>query len=283
MNLRGKGLHRSDPAKTSHRVGAELHPRIAAALAAGPKGSANLSQFLPPVFDQGGSSTCWAHSAASCLYGSRAVAGRPMGYVPSPLYFAKRLYASYREAATPVGQPLPALADTGAQLVDAAAIFGQCGEIPMGAPIDCRYSDVPNDTDGAFPELTPTEAQRGAEDTFGGEYSVAIDGDAALLVMATLDAEILLWDAFYADPACDNLGPNDILGAPVLKGGGGHSNSYWGYDLNATRKYPVDGPVFFKRGTWGSSYARGGDYLVSTGHVVNAWSLWPFAVAGAAS
>lgn len=239
--------------------------------------------MLPIVFDQGECEGCWAHAESALVFAARGIAGKPMRTVPSPLYFMQANYARLRALATPAGQKMPALMDTGAELDDAAITSAAWGEVPFQAYQQSGRTDVPATIGStgealALPEMTEAEAQVGTQDLFGGEYSIPVDNDAPKLLMAALDAKILVWDGFYADPACENLGPNDILGAPVLSGGGGHSTLYYGYDLNAGRKYPVDGPVFFKRGSWGPSYCRDGNFYVSTAHVVNSWALWPYAI-----
>jgi hypothetical protein len=276
-----RGLRRSPASATSHRLGAQLHPRVAAALAAGPKGSADLSGHLATVFNQSNSSTCWAHAAANLKYAALSLSGVTPPFVPSPLYFAQCVYAADRAASTPPGQPLPPLVDTGAELGAAAEVFTKWGDIPLQAPQQGGATDVPATSDVfgnpvPLPELSVPEVQAGLRDPFGGSYDIAVDANAPSLLMATLDAGILVWDGFYCGPRCEALGPNDVLNEDETSGGGGHSTLYWGYDLNASRKWPVDGPVFFKRNSWGVGYCRGGDFTVGKIHVVNAWELRPF-------
>lgn len=285
--MRSRGLRWSAPGNAPRRLGAQLHPVIAARLAAGPVGFQDFSSALPALmFNQGACEGCWAHSEANLRYGMANLLGQPLSDVPSPLYFMQANYARLRALSTPAGQPLPVLLDQGAQLADAALSSSIWGSVALQAREQDGNTDVPATTSDvgqpvAMPEPDVVELQRGATALFGGEYSIEISTEAPQLLMAALDARILVWDGFYADAACESLGPSEILGAPnTSTPGGGHSNMYYGYDLNASRKYPVDGPVFFKRNTWGAGYSRGGNYVVSVAHVVNAWSLWPFAIQG---
>lgn len=272
----GKGLRRTDPAKTAHRLGAELHPAIAAALAAGLKGSGDLSPSSPGVMDQDGSSTCWAHSGSVADYIAFATAGRPKSYVPSPLYFAQCVYSWYRAQNTPAGQPLPALQDGGADLQDAASVFSKSGDIPMQAEQDGRFSDVPDTETTPIPELTPDESQRGSEDLFSGEYSIAVDTNAPTTVAASIDAGIPVWLGTFVDTAFENLTASQVA-QPANQNdpnGGGHALVIVGYRTAA------DGSLEFKvQNSWGTGWCDGGFCWASSAWVLATWELWPFAVA----
>lgn len=266
-----KGLLQTPPERKIHRLGAHLEPKIAAALAAGPKGYVDLSPHLPDVFEQRGGS-CWAHSASACGFGAHAQAGLTLAAPPSPLFFVQ-VYASRQRALVTPNPPFPALANDGANLADAAEIFAEWGSKAMIPPTDGVNTDVP---DGPVPELDPQDLLKAYRGRFTGEYQILPDNSAPQLLMATLDANYFVWDGFQCDAACENLGPNDILGAPTGNLGG-HSTLYYGYDLNTNRRsFPVDGPVFFKRNSWGRNFARGGNFLVSSTHVIESWEMWPF-------
>lgn len=267
----GTGLWASLEAKVAHRIDAFLHPEVARAYVAGPKGHVDLSPFLPPTFNQKRSSTCWAHSASACFYGAHAKAGKRLDAPPSPLYFAQCVY----------GQNGGPLLDRGAELQDAAKVFAELGEVPLQPPQQGGGTDVPETIDEQgnlipLPAATNDELAKGKLACFDGEYSIRVDGNAPALIMASLDAGLFVWDGFSADRACEQLEANDVLGAP--SGGSGHATLYYGYDLNKGRYWQVDGPVFFKRNSWGTGWARGGDFLVSSDHIRSSWALWPFAV-----
>jgi hypothetical protein len=280
--MRGHGLKPSTRGKIAHRLGASQHPLIAASLAAGPVGSQDFSQFIH-IFDQGRTSGCWMHSRATLRFAAAQMAGKPIP-LPSPLYGMQCLYAHDRGLDTAPGAPLPPLYDVGAELQDAANVGAEWGDVPYQTPQQGGGTDCPATIDDLgqpipLPELMAGELELGAKHAFDGEYSIPVDSDAPRLLMATLDAGILVWDGFFASSQVENLGPNDILGETSrLLPGGGHSNFYTGYDINSQRKYPIDGPVFFKGNTWGPGWCRDGFYTVNVAHVMSAWDLFVFAV-----
>lgn len=284
---RGKGLHPSTPHRVAHRLGAEQHPLIGAALAATPRGQADLTWALPAIpFSQGGSSTCFAHAFSEFTYGALKIGGKPLSWVPSPLLIASITYESVRARNTPAGQPLPVLVDTGAELQDVADACARYGVGPIGPDVAGRYSDVPDDQDGvAFPEADAAKLQVAGSELVSGEYAIAINGDAPLLVAAALDANIFVWDGFFCDSTVENLEAGQIAGVPNESdsNGGGHATGYCAYKTLTADTRTVDGAllkagefVFKKRNSWSASFADAGDYWVSSDHVRAAWSLWPF-------
>jgi hypothetical protein len=280
MILARRGLLQSHPSRSNWRLKAELHPAIAAALAAGPIGEGDLRAFLPPRrFDQGQSGTCFAHAKAACQYGAAAIAGTPLLFVPSPLLIASCTYADVRAAATPVGATLPGLTDTGAQLEDAAAA-DKWGVGAMGVQIAGRdgLSDVPDDpADNAFPQPNLAQLVPAAGKIMSGEYSVAVNDQAPKLLAACIDAKVLVWDGFFCDSAYENLKSGEVAGVPDQSdpNGGGHSEL-----VSAYRTSTVNGSTvleYYKTNSWGDSWCEGGGCWCSEEHVMAEWNLFPFA------
>jgi hypothetical protein len=275
MSFYGTGLKRSTPSKVAHRLRAEDHPEIAAALAAGPKGSGDLRACLPAtVFDQGQSGTCFAHSFAACAYGAQAQAGKPLAFVPSPLFVASCTYSDVRKAATPDNAPLPVLTDTGAELQDAANAGARWGVAPLGKLEGGRYSDVPGDPpNNVFPEPDYQQALLAGSDIVTGEYSITSNAEAPKVAAASLDAGYLLWVGFFCDSAFQALKPGDVAQAPDQNDpqGGGHAVLLCGYRTAADGSFE-----FLLRNSWGAGWCDGGYCWVSTAWLVAAWDCWPF-------
>lgn len=279
-----KGLHQTDPANALVRVSIENHPKVARALKA-LRGSADLSAASPKVLNQGNSSTCWAHSAATLLYTRRTVLGHGTA-LQSPLYFAQCMYAAYRAAKYPAGS-FPAgydgqLQDQGAQLDDAARCFGQWGSEPFGLEeqLPAGGTDVPatSDADGnplPLPELAPDQLMSGMNAIFGGEYDVGPSAPNALdLVAAALEAGIPVWIGGLVGRAYENLQPGQVAGPCPASDttGGGHAQALLGYEtVNLKRRWTV-------RNSWGPDWCAGGNALVDDDFVAAAWSLLPFEV-----
>jgi hypothetical protein len=270
---RGKGLHRSTPARIAHRLGGHTHPKIAAALAAGPRGSANLTTCQR--LDQGNSSTCHAHSAAAAIWTSFNAAGKPLSFVPSPLVIASTTYADLRAKATAV-PPFPKLTDDGAQLQDDADAIAMWGLAPVSAPTkDGRFSDVENYTDGAFPEPDTSTLQVAGESLADGEYQIAVDASAHNVVAASLDVGIAVWLGVFVDSAFEQLGPNDIAQPANASdpSGGGHALFLSGY------RTAQDGSFeFLIVNSWGYGWANNGTVWASTRWLLSCWDLWPMSV-----
>lgn len=251
------------------------HPAIAAALKAGPKGSADLRQFMPAIFDQGQSETCAEHSFVGLAVGAMKIAGAPLPWIPSMLSLASTVYADRRAAETPPGQPLPPLVDTGAELQEVANSAAKWGLGPMLAAIEGRLSDVPDDVEGQpFPEPAPGELQLSAPHTAGGEYAADIDDTLPLVVAACLDANIPVWFGGLVGQATQQLGPNDVEGPTPTsdKTAGGHARGIVGYRTVNGQIQPLI------RNSWGTSWADGGYGWASTAFLLAQWDVWPFPV-----
>lgn len=269
-----KGLKPSTPSKVAHRLGAHLHPEIAAALAAGPKGSANLTPCQR--MDQGQSGTCHSHSCAASIWTAQNAKGNAT-IIASPLLMASTTYADVQRSTAPAGQPMPPLQDTGAELQEAATAVAKWGIAPIHAPTaDGRFSDVPNDPpDNSFPEPDIEQLQIAGTDLISGEYQIAIDSSAPKMVAASLDAAIPVWVGFYCDSAFEALGANDIAPAPNLNdpNGGGHAVYLSAYRAAADGSFE-----YLLQNSWGSNWASNGAVWCSTAWLMACWNLWPMAV-----
>jgi hypothetical protein len=245
-------------------------------------GQADLTAFVKRILNQGLSETCWAHSATALKFVVDMIRSGKADMV-SPLFFAKIMYALYRDAQTPAGMPLPGpgLEDQGAQLDDARDAFARFGSVPFGKPEQDGNTDVPatQDDDGdpiLLPELTVPEAETGITVPFGGSYDIATGAGAGDLVAASLEAKRPVWfgtlvgQAFQALVAGDIAQPCD----PSDPTAGGHAMGYLAYktvSVNGTKKrqYKV-------LNSWGADWCEGGYVWASEEFVEANWSALPF-------
>lgn len=289
MTTFARGAKRSTDAKVRHRISAQLHPLIGQRVKAGINGSGSLSSFAPPIFDQGQTGSCTAHSfsaAAVIAFASAASQGRgsPLVFVPSPreLYAATR--ALERAAATPPGHELGPLTDSGAELADVAQVAREYGLRGMQGPTpDGRNSDVwsPNDTSLApanvNDEPAVAELEPAAATLIDGEYSVSTGtSDSAETMAAAIDVGIPVWAAGFVDSVFEQLGPGDVAPAPNMNDprGGGHAFVF--PDYRTSGKGELE---FLLRNSWGTGYAQSGSVWVSTAFALALWEAWPFASA----
>jgi hypothetical protein len=268
----GKGLRRSTTEKTAHRLGAH-HLLDTGAV---PHGSATLKPCQR--MDQGSSGCCHSHSAVAALWCALNAAGKVPAFVGSPRCLASCTYADVRAAATPAGQPLPTLQDTGADLQDDATALAKWGVAPIQAPTsDGRFSDVENDPpDNTFPEPDINQLSVAGADLVSGEYQIAVDDNAPKTVALCLDAGVPVWLGFFVDGSFENLGASDVAQAPDQNdpSGGGHAVYINSYRTNAAGKLE-----FLVQNSWGSGWADGGAVWASEAWLKACWMLWPMAVA----
>jgi hypothetical protein len=276
-----RGLKRSTPAKVAHRLGAHLHPRIAAALAAGPRGSADLQPCQR--LDQGQTSKCTFHSFAGAWWCAVNAGGTVPPFIPSPEFLASVTYSNLRRVATAPGADVPKLTDDGAELQDPASAAQEWGIAPIGSGSPCptsdgRFSDCETTPpDNTSPELDPMQAQIGGDKLVDGEYAATIDNQADLVVAAALDAGVPVWEGGQVDAAYEsfeNVGPDFVAPPPKNDGtGGGHAQYISAYRTKAP------GVLEFRyENSWGSAWGFNGAIWVSADFVRSRWSLWPMAV-----
>jgi hypothetical protein len=277
----GKGLKRSTPHRIAHRLGAGLHPAIAAILAAQAITGAKMLTPAPQA-DQGESSTCFSHSAIGC---ENTV--NPTGFLGSPLLLAQCTYEDVRAAANPTGN-LPPLTDDGAELQDAADAFRRWGKGKLGPQIAGRngFSDVPDDQPGApFPEADKDALEVAGHTLIAGEYSIPVDANAPLLVAAALEAGIPVWLGTYVGPLFESLASGQVA-EPETTGGGGHAMYIIGYKTSDGSTAPNPGETVAEwlirvmvvriKNSWGRFWCENGECWASVQWLLACWDLWPF-------
>lgn len=252
-----------------------MHPNIAAALKAGIRGSADLSQFLPARLDQGQTSTCHAHSMAAGLFAAFASAGKPLGWCPSPFLIAATTYSDVRARTIPVGQPLPILVDEGAELQDDADAVAKWGICAMGPSVEGRNSDCPSTQEPSFPEPDVPQLLQAGQRIVGGEYAVPIDSGAPEVIAASLDAGIPVWVGGLVGADYERLGPQDIAQPTPSDDttAGGHGQLLVAYRTTGAELQ------FLIVNSWGTGWAHNGTVWASTDWVTSLWNAWPMAVA----
>lgn len=270
---RGRGLHTPDSSKLTRRT----HAFRGGLLQTGaPNGSADLSPFLGPRYDQGNTGTCHAHSGVAAVTCALRARGHGLPWVPSPLALASNTYADVRATTTPVGTPLPPLRDTGADLSDDSRALALWGVGPIGPLMPGRYSDVPDDSPGvAFPEPAISELTISGSHIITGEYQIPVDAAAATACALALDAKIPIWLGFFCDRAFEELSPNALAQPPDTSDptGGGHA-----VYLSAYRSGP-NGYEFHVENSWGPDWCDNGSCWASSAWLRAAWMIWPMAVA----
>ena len=289
-----KGLRPSRPERTAHRLGAHVHPAIAAALRAGPIGQSDLSPYRGPTTNQRGTSTCHAHSRAQLLYTAYAAVGKRLPFFPSPDLIARTTYADDRAAATPMGQPLPRLYDVGAELQSSSDATQRWGLVRIGwpnlAPTDlANFTDSPDGTaftgsDGqlpAMPELTPPELHEAAARVTMPEYQVVGVGPSVVsLVIASLDVKMPLQSGGPVGPMYEALTAGQV--AMPEPDGDGHAQVTDCYrpmtDAEREACGSVGKYVFAINGSWGLEWSARGVALVSEEWIESQWNFFPAVV-----
>lgn len=274
--MRHRGLLPSTPARIAHRLGAPSHPAIAAALKAGVRGSGDLTGFCPPRPDQRKSEKCHSHSGPGAVYVAFGAAGKPLPWVPSYELTAACTYSDNRLRSAPLGWPLgqmPVLFDIGAELQDVADAMSRWGLGPLSANVDASNSDVPDNTaNGPTPEADVDRLVIAGADIIAGEYSIAVDRAAPVIVAASIDAKIPVWLGTAVGGAFELLQPGQVAQA---EGGAGHAMYVAGYrtapGTDSTLEYRVIN-------SWGASWCDRGACWASEAWLLACWDLWPMAV-----
>lgn len=272
MIVRGKGLHKPDPAKMAHRMGIAAHPRFVTGT---PRGSAMLDIW--GVLDQGQTETCHAGSEAQGIWAARKAAGNPLPFFPSPRLIASCTYADVRAAVTAPGMPLPPLQDVGADLSDDANATATWGVAPFQGPTsDGRNYDCESDPpDGTFPEPDTAQLQVSGENLIQGQYQVAVDDQAILACVLALDAGIPLQPGGPVNGAYQALfGPDSLATSATAPGGGGHARLWRGYRTVSPGVYQLR-----ELNSWGSTeWGDQGECWVDASRVACEWMIFAMAV-----
>lgn len=283
LDLRRLGLRRSHPAKLARRVALSGHPAVAGLLSGALPASADLAEWQPPCRDQGRSGSCTRGSTSSAYATAFAAAGSPLGYVPSQRVGYAGTRAIERAAAVPVGQPLPALQDTGAELADVFHFDATYGVLPqlVDKTPDGRLYDLWTDDDtgpgtGNVNDEPPFAAlEQSAARIITGPY--AIDpraSNASDLVAGAIAARMPVEIAGFVDTRFEQLGPNDVMGAPDQSDprGGGHAIYFAAYRTQGSARQ------FRVQNSWGAGWCAGGSCWVDETFLHALWEIWPIAL-----
>ena len=280
------GARRSHPDKLARATPARLHPAIKARLRAGtatlPE-SVDLGSYWPSILDQNAVGACTAHAIACCVTTAMAAAGKPLGFVPSPLCTYAATRAIERAAAIP-GGTLPALSDSGAEIADVIAAVSTYGVRPMNAPSPLGFnSDV--DTSNVLADPDGFGLEVASEKLLYGPYSVDMtQPNASDVLAAALASNIPIDIAFECDDAFMQLGAGGIAVAPIAgPDDGGHSVALTGYQpLTAEQAASVGVPAgtraFWLTNSWGTQWATAGRVLCAPSFVAALWEAWPTAI-----
>lgn len=281
MNYFG-GARPSARAKLDARADVRTHHEVQARLMAHVNGnvklqpSVDLAIYQPPIYDQGPTGSCTAHSGSGSVATAFSAAGMPLGFIPSPDLLYKITRALERAHATPAGHALPGLTDSGAELADVVAVLSRYGMKSMSAPTpDGRQSDVTLDGVNLEPDLTALEMA--GDHTIAGAYAIDTKAsDASDVIAAALMSGIPVLVAFYVDSKFEQMGPNDVAGVPDESdpNGGGHAVYLSGYRTNA-----AGAREFRLTNSWGSAWCDVGRCWVSEAFINAMWEAWPMAVA----
>lgn len=279
MGIYKTGARRSHPSKIAAATPAHEHPVIKARLAAHLDGSAplpasvDLSSHWPSILDQNSTGSCTAHAIACAVTTSLGAAGKPLGFVPSPLSTYAATRARERATAAGVGD-LPALTDSGAEIADVITVLAEDGVRPMKAPSPGGFnSDVDSTNVLAEPDVQGLEVA--AEKVLAGPYSCdPAAANASDVLAASLASGIAIDIAFECDDAFQALTSGQVAQAPVdAPDDGGHSTALTGYVTN-----PDGTRNFWLTNSWTEQWATGGRVLVSPAFIAAMWEAWCIAI-----
>lgn len=224
------------------------------------------------VKDQGQSSACEGHSGSGAIETAFALAGDPLGFIPSEIDLYRGLRAVDRARHASASHALPKLTDDGGMTEDALTYLAHFGIRPRAVAhtSDGRNSDVELATVNAEPAFGDLELD--ALHLIVGPY--AVDPGAADMehqVQAAIAAGIPVRVDAFVDSVFEDWAPGKApVPAPNMSDpqGGGHAI------------YVVDyAPGFyFVRNSWSETWGEGGDVRVSPEWLRKAWGLYPFAV-----
>lgn len=276
LDLTRLGLKRSHPAKLARRVSLERHPAVAAALASALPALFDLHQYEPPIFNQGNTGSCTAHSTSAAVVIALAATGHSLGFVPSMdlLYKATRGYE--RALVTPAGQSLPVLTDGGAELSDVYEILGRYGVAPMAEQrtSDGRYSDVEVASVNAEPNASLLYAAQSR--LVVGPYGVDPSSPNVSDVLAAgIVSGVPIGSAGFVSSAFMRLQAGQVAGAQNQSdpAGGGHATVFTAYrpDPSGT------GRQFKLRNSWSDAWGDAGYIWVNEAFIGQCWEFHPVA------
>lgn len=277
------GCRQPDPEKLASHPHAINHPRLAARLSIAPLPPSADKLPPRPRANQGQSGNCTAASTTISTFTACESLGIPLGFVPSQRALYAPTRARERAAATPVGQKLPELKDTGADLEDVFAVMAEYGVRPMivDQSPDGRFSDIWGPDDGSAPSNLNDEPEvidlETAADVIvkldvASHAIPATDPNASDLMAAALDADppLPIEACGFVDTAFMNMTPGQVAGAPneADPNGGGHAFWFSAYRTNARgeREFKLEN-------SWGT-WCENGACWVSMAFVRALWAMY---------
>lgn len=220
-------------------------------------GIVSVSEYLPPIFDQGATSSCEGHRAASAIYTAFAFTNNPLEFIPSPdsLYRDARCH----ERTTQNGI-LSDLSDSGCMTSDILTVCATVGIKAMGDSVDGRVSDVSPSSVNREPRIDELEEE--GLHIITGSYSVGLQDNNEIIstIQASLtngypvgldifcDTNFQMWGSNWKKGdavlnMCDNLDPY----------GGGHAILCTEMELKTDGSVTFGGP-----NSWGQNWGDKG-------------------------
>lgn len=285
MTIRLGGAKRSTPEKLAAATPLHEHPVVKATLAAHVSGasplpaSIDLSGSAPDVLDQGDDGDCTACAIACCLVIAFALAGAPLGFVPSQQLTYSATRELERADVTPPGQKLEPLTDSGAMIADVVKAVATVGVKPMLVQTspDGRFSDVWGPNDGSAPpnvnnDADPSDVAEANKNLIDGPHVADLGApNVEDVLAAALASNIPLDISFFADSTFMQIAPTAVAGAPDEsdKRGGGHSVCLVGYRTNAAGERE-----WLLRNSWSKAWALAGMVWVGPAFRAAIWEVW---------
>lgn len=232
------------------------YTRFAARFAAQPVNPRDLRPDACKVLDQGGTSSCTGHGTATGLYTACAVAGHPLGWIPSPAGIYTNAIALDR--ADPLSGPLLDQGAMPSQVVRGLTEFGARPMADQSAVTDCLFS-------GTVPEPTLDQLESEGEHLYVGWYEIANAAEAR----AALSAGAPVGIGTYVDSTFIGWSPDKGTIGRMNEDdaqGGGHWTVLLGFDASR----------FFLRNSWNTSWGDAGDGYVNDDFVNQASQLIAF-------
>jgi len=253
---RAKGWLRS---RTPLRRTFSAHP--ASLLSTIPKSVDHLSS-APAIFDQGDVGSCWAHAASRGLAASLALAGNPLGFVPS----MDAIYRNARCLMRAAGEVSGTLADWGTDPFYGMQAISQFGIKAMGATVG-RYSDCSTTTMVREPTLGELEAD--AMHLMVGAHQIISSGAARVEdICRALAGGCAVIVGVFVDTAFEDWTPSQgPIGAPADPqdpAGGGHALQIDGYDTTASGTR-----ILTVANSWGEDWGDKGRFLAAPDWITN--------------
>lgn len=270
----GRGLIKPLIEPNKLKLPFELHPLMLGRASSASPIDLRATGLVAEVKDQGPVGSCEGHSGSGATETAFALAGDPLGFIPSEDIGYKGARSIERARSHPSGA-LPVLVDEGAQTEDYQLWISRFGVAPRWrSSVDGRNSDCGLDTCNDNLDLAKVESAS----VLLAPGSYAIDpqaSNAESLVQAALAAKIPVRVDAFVDMVFENWSPGD---KPVPTPndndpeGGGHAIYIVGWGLSGSVAH------YIIRNSWGISWGDGGDVLVSSAWLRAAWGLYPWTV-----